>query len=85
MLMSRPGLNQQSLSGYAHSYRPQGCCAGCCRCQCHYQHYITYTPPMMPGLGSQPWAYQRTADTRGPNVVDFSAHPDYGVEQDDTE
>jgi hypothetical protein len=83
MLMSRPGLNQQALSGYAHSYRPQGCCAGCCRCQCHtHQHYITYNPPVMPGLGSQPWAYQRVADTRGANVVDFTNDPST---EDDTE
>jgi hypothetical protein len=77
MLMSRPGLNQQSLSGYAHSYRPQGCCAGCCRCQCH-QHYITYTPPVtcLPGLGSQPWAYQSSnVPVRGDNVVDFTYEP----------
>jgi hypothetical protein len=85
--MSWAGLNQQPLSGYANYYhRPQGCCAGCCRCQCHsHQYYITYTPtpPMTPpGIGSQPWAYQSsgTAQVRGDNVVDFTsnweAHPD---------
>jgi hypothetical protein len=87
-LMSWPGLNQQPLSGYASHYQPQGCCAGCCRCSCHHRHYITYTPPMMPGLSSQPWAYQSSnTAVRGDNVVDFTSnwesHPD--AQENDTE
>jgi hypothetical protein len=74
-LMSWPGLNQQPLSGYAHSYQPQGCCASCCRCSCHHRH-ITYTPPMMPGSATQPWGYQAPqVPARGDNVVDFTDAP----------